>query len=90
MTTVKIEHEQYGVLLNESFSDAVQLKLFLKVIQASLEMKKELSMFNGVDLLVHIPHHILVNSIITTTKVNDNQLSKAYKAKLEMEKNTNA
>jgi hypothetical protein len=87
MTKVKIEHETFGILLNESFEDAVQLKLFLKLIQASLEMKKELSIFNGVDLLVHIPHHILMNSMITTIKSNENMLTKAYQAKIEMEKN---
>jgi len=63
---VKIQHETFGALLNETFVNGVQFKLFLKMIQSSLEMKTDLTFFNGVDFLVHIPYKQLVGSIITT------------------------
>lgn len=64
--TVKINHETFGVILNESFVNASQFKMFLKMIQSSLEMKTDLSFFNGTDFLVHVPYKQLVNSVITT------------------------
>jgi len=65
--TVKIQNEKFGTILNENFVDAVQFKLFLKMIQGCIELKNDLSFFNGVEFLVHIPHRILVDSIITTS-----------------------
>jgi hypothetical protein len=64
--TIKIQHEKFGVLLSESFVDSTQFKLFLKMIQGSIELKNDLTFFNGVDFLVHIPHKYLIESIITT------------------------
>jgi hypothetical protein len=63
---IKIQHETFGVLLNETFVNPTQFKLFLKMVQGCIEMKNDLTFFNGVDFLVHIPHKQLVNSIITT------------------------
>lgn len=63
---IKILHETHGVILNESFANATQFKLFLKMVQGCIEMKNDLTFFNGVDFLVHIPHKHLVMSIITT------------------------
>lgn len=65
--TVKIQNEKFGTILNENFVDAVQFKLFLKMIQGCIELKNDLSFFNGVEFLVHIPNRILVDSIITTS-----------------------
>jgi hypothetical protein len=65
--TVKIQNEKFGTILNENFVDPIQLKLFLKMIQGCIELKNDLSFFNGVEFLVHIPHRILVDSIITTS-----------------------
>jgi hypothetical protein len=65
--TVKIQNEKFGTILNENFVDPTQLKLFLKMIQGCIELKNDLSFFNGVEFLVHIPHRILVDSIITTS-----------------------
>lgn len=67
---VRILHDTHGVLLSESFVNATQFKLFLKMIQGCLELKNDLTFFNGVDFLVHIPHKHLVNSIITTNVDN--------------------
>ena len=65
--TVKIQNEKFGTILNENFVDAVQFKLFLKMIQGCIELKNDLSFFNGAEFLVHIPNRILVDSIITTS-----------------------
>jgi hypothetical protein len=37
------------------------------MIQGCIELKNDLSFFNGVEFLVHIPHRILVDSVITTS-----------------------
>jgi hypothetical protein len=63
---IKIQHETFGVLLNETFVNGAQFKLFLKMVQGCIEMKDDLTFFNGVEFLIHIPHKHLVNSIITT------------------------
>ena len=64
---IKIQHETFGVLLNETFVNATQFKLFLKMVQGCIELKNDLTFFNGTDFLVHVPHKHLVNSIITTS-----------------------
>ena len=63
---IKIQHETFGVLLNETFVNQTQFKLFLKMIQGCIELNNDLTFFNGTDFLVHIPHKHLVSSIITT------------------------
>lgn len=63
---VKIQHETFGVLLDETFVNPSQFKLFLKMVQGCIETKNDLTFFNGVDFMVHVPHKHLVNSIITT------------------------
>jgi hypothetical protein len=68
--TIKIQHETFGFLLNETFVNPTQFKLFLKMVQGCIAMKEDLTFFNGVDFFVHIPHKHLVNSIITTNVDN--------------------
>ena len=63
---VKIQHETFGVLLDETFVNPGQFKLFLKLVQGCIETKNDLTFFNGVDFMVHVPFKHLVNSIITT------------------------
>ena len=63
---VKIQHETFGVLLNETFVNGTQFKLFLKMVQGCIELKDDLTFFNGVDFFVHIPYKHLVTSIIMT------------------------
>jgi hypothetical protein len=63
---VKVQNEKFGVLLNESFVDKTQFKIFISMIQGCIELKKDYTYFNGSDFLVHIPHRYLVDSIITT------------------------
>jgi hypothetical protein len=70
MTTqmkVKILNEKFGTLLDETFVNQTQFKLFLKMIQGCIELKNDLTFFNGTDCLFHIPHRFLVDSIILTS-----------------------
>jgi hypothetical protein len=64
---IKIQHDKFGVLLNESFVNPTQFKLFLKMINGCLNGDEALSFFNGEDFLVNIPNKILKDSIITTS-----------------------
>ena len=63
---IKIQHETFGVLLNETFVNGTQFKLFLKMVQGCIELKNDLTFFNGVDFFVHVPYKHLVSSIVTT------------------------
>lgn len=63
---IKIQHSEFGLLLNETFTDKTQFKLFLQMTQSCLELGNDLTFFNGEDFLLHIPHQHLKNSIITT------------------------
>jgi hypothetical protein len=64
--TIKIQHDKFGAVLSETFVNPGQFKLFLKLLNGCVEMKQDLTFFNGVDFFVHIPHVKLVDSIITT------------------------
>ena len=66
---IKIINEVHGVLLDENFVNPGQFKLFLKMIQGCIAMKEDLTFFNGVDFMIHVPYRILVDSIITTKMV---------------------
>lgn len=64
---VKIQNETYGIILNESFVNPVQFKLFLKMINGCIVSKEDLTFFNGNDFFIHVPHSVLKNSVITTS-----------------------
>lgn len=64
---IKIQHETFGVLLNETFVNGTQFKIFLSMVQGCLELKNDLTFFNGKDFLIHVPHRYLIESIITTS-----------------------
>lgn len=68
--TIKIINETHGVLMNETFINAVQFKLFLKMINGCLNSNENLTFFNGEDFLVNIPNNILKASIIVTSANN--------------------
>lgn len=67
---IKIQHETFGALLNENFVNPTQFKLFLEMVQGCIELKNDLTFFNGRDFFVHIPFVHLVKSIITTSVDN--------------------
>jgi hypothetical protein len=66
---VTLTHPTHGKLVDETFLDQVQFKLFLKMIHSCLELKEDFSTFNGKDFLVHIPYQILRESIIVGNTV---------------------
>ena len=65
--SIKIQHEKFGVLLNETFVNATQFKLFLKMINGCLNSDESLTFFNGEYFLVNIPNQILKDCIVTTS-----------------------
>jgi len=67
---IKIQHEKFGILLNETFVNGTQFKLFLKMVQGCIELTNDLTFFNGTDFFIHVPHKHLVESIITTSVDN--------------------
>jgi len=80
--SIRIENEKFGKLLHETFVDAIQFKLFLKMVQGSLELKNDLTFFNGGDFLIHVPFKYLVDSIIVTS-VNDYDLADHMRSIIE-------
>ena len=81
---IKIQHEKFGILVNETFMNATQFKIFLSMIQGCVELRNDLTFFNGVDFLVHIPHQYLINSIILTN-IETYSMSEHLVAKSKME-----
>jgi len=80
---ISIQHEKIGVLLNETFVDGIQFKLFLKMVQGCLELKNDLTFFNGHDFLIHLPFKFLVESIIVTSPVVQYELADHMRSKIE-------
>ena len=64
---IKIVHEKFGNLVDESFVDPTQFKLFLKMVHGCIELNNDLSFFNGTDFLIHIPYKHLVDCIVITS-----------------------
>ncbi len=80
--TIRIVHEKFGELVNETFVDGTQFKLFLKMTQGCLELKNDLTFFNGVDFLIHIPFKHLIDSIIITS-TNEHTVTDQVRSKIE-------
>ena len=81
---IKIQHETFGILLEETFVNDIQFKLFLKMVQGCIELKNDLTFFNGSDFFVHIPFKYLINSIIRTS-IDDYTLAEHLINKSKME-----
>jgi len=64
MKSVKIIHPTYGDLVTETFHDETQFKLFLKLIHSCIELKEDLTTFNGKDFLLHVPNVLLKECIV--------------------------
>jgi hypothetical protein len=80
--TIRIENEKFGKLLQETFVDPIQFKLFLKMVQGCLELKNDLTFFNGGDFLIHVPSKHLVESIIITS-TDEYSLTDHVRSKVE-------
>jgi hypothetical protein len=63
---IKIQHLTLGLIMSEYFVDPTQFKLFLKLVQGCMELKNDLDFFNGTDFLIHVPHKILKDCVVTT------------------------
>jgi hypothetical protein len=82
---VKIQSEKFGILLNENFVDRTQFKIFISMIQGSIELKNDFTFFNGNDFLVHIPHKYLIESIVTTSMDLSLTLTEHMSKKMKLE-----
>lgn len=82
VNTIKIQHQTFGVLMNESFVDAIQFKLFLKLVHGCLELKTDLDFFNGTDFLVHVPYKVLKECVVFTNS-QDVTTSQVVKSRIE-------
>lgn len=67
ITTLNIIHPKFGTILSETFSDATQLKLFLGMVQVSIDSEKGFHHFNVTDTLIQIPDSILKECLIFTS-----------------------
>ena len=65
-TTLIIQHEIFGKILSMSFSDMVQTKLFLKLVNDAIDNDQAFRYFNVTDTLIQIPFKILSECLITT------------------------
>lgn len=65
-TTLIVQHEIFGKILSMSFSDMVQTKLFLKLVNDAIDNGKAFRYFNVTDTLIQIPFKILSECLITT------------------------
>ena len=66
ITTLNIVHPIFGKIVSETFSDATQLKLFLGMVQVSIDSDKGFHHFNVTDTLIQIPASILKECLIFT------------------------
>lgn len=80
--TITIMSEKFGNILTESFMDPIQFKIFLKMVDGALNLKEDLSYFDGNTFLVHIPHKILKESLVTTN-VKEVSLVEQVRNKIE-------
>ena len=71
-----------GDLVNETFMDHIQFKLFLKMVHGCLELDENLTFFNGDTFLVNIPSRILKDCVIVTSNV-ELSMTEQVKSRIE-------
>ena len=79
---IRVMNEKFGDLINETFMDQVQFKLFLKMVHGCVELGEDLTFFNGDTFFVNIPYKILKESVIVTN-VKEISISEQVKSKIE-------
>ena len=79
---IKIQHETFGILVQETFINPTQFQLFLKMVQGCIELRNDLTFFNGDTFFVHIPSKNLNESIIVTS-VKEYDMITPIKSKIE-------
>jgi len=65
-TTLYIQHEKFGKIFNIIFVDAIQTKLFLKMVNDAIDNGTAFRYFDVSHTLVQIPNKILNECLITT------------------------
>jgi hypothetical protein len=63
---IKLIHPDFGTIIDKEFSDKIQFKLFMDLLNLSLNNDRVFSIYDGKDDLFHIPNHIVKQSIIFT------------------------
>jgi hypothetical protein len=79
---IRIFSDKMGDLVNETFMDQVQFKLFLKMVHGCLELENNLTFFNGDTFLVNIPSRILKDCVVVTNTV-ELSMTEQVKSKIE-------
>ena len=79
---VPVMNEKFGELINETFMDQTQFKLFLKMVHASIELKENLTFFNGDTFFVNIPTNVLRDSIVVTN-TKELSITEQVRSKIE-------
>lgn len=82
LNNIKIQNETMGVLLNESFYDETQFKIFLKTVNGCFVTETDLYFYNGNTMLINIPFKILKNSVIVTSSITVDMVE-PIKSKIE-------
>lgn len=81
---VVIIHPKFGEVLNETFMDEVQFKIFLNMVHSSIELNQNLSTFNGKDFLIHVPSNILKECLVIG-QAKEMSMAEVVLAKSKME-----
>jgi len=79
---IRVMNEKFGELINETFMDQTQFKLFLKMVHASIELKENLTFFNGDTFFVNIPTNVLRDSIVVTN-TKELSITEQVRSKIE-------
>ena len=79
---IRVMNEKFGDLINETFMDQIQFKLFLKMIHGCVELGEDLTFFNGDTFFVNIPNRILKDSVIVTN-IKEITMVEQVKSKIE-------
>jgi hypothetical protein len=79
---IKIQNEKFGCLLNETFYDEIQFKIFLKLLNGSFSLENDLFFYNGDTFLINIPFDVLKNSVVVTSIVEIDMIE-PIKSKIE-------
>jgi len=79
---IRVMNEKFGELVNETFMDQIQFKLFLKMVHASIELKDSLTFSNGDTFFINIPSDVLKNCIVVTN-TKELTMSEQVRSKIE-------
>jgi len=64
LKNILLVHPKYGELINETFVDETQFKIFLKMIHTALALGNDFTTYNGKDFLIHVPNVMLKECLV--------------------------